>query len=127
MKTAPKNTHPLGYIELPSGAKPIYPMNDIFLNYAFQLKEHWESLRLMVNLVIDAHTQYNPDTKLELIAGIREVITQFQYLLNAQNTTRDQDIKIIDIRDGFVYIEFQNRGRPGVPIEIRSVQYFGWG
>ena len=127
MKTTPKNTYPLGYIELPNGAKPIYPMNDIFINYAFQLKEHWEALRLLVNLVIDAYIQYKPDTKIEPIAGIKEVITQFKYLLNTQNTTRDQDIKLIEINDSFVYIEFQNRGKPAVPIEIRSVQYFGLG
>ena len=127
MKTEPKNTYPLGYVELPDGAKPIYPMNDIFLSYTFQIDKYWETLRLLINIVIEAYTQHKPDTRLKPIKSIKEVKTQFKHLLNTENVTRDQDIKLIQDNSDSTYIEFQNRGKPSVPIELRSVQYFGLG
>ena len=127
MKPAPKSTYPLGYIELPDGAKPIFPMNNLFLNYMFQTAEHWEALRTLVNILIETYAQHKPDTTLTTIKGIKDVTTQFKHLLNTQNVTRDQDIKITDANDDFMYIEFQNRAKPDVPIELRSVQYFALG
>jgi len=127
MKTEPKNTYPLGYVELPDGAKPIYPMNDIFLNYTFKNETHWETLRLLINLLIDTYAQYKPDTKIKPVVGSINVETQYKYLLNTQNATRDQDIKLMDDKGESTYIEFQNRGNPSVPIELRSVEYFGLG
>jgi len=124
---APKATTPLGYVDLANGSKAIYPMNDIFLNYTFEDIAHWEALRLAVNLLIEAYKQQKPETKVKLIEGSIKVRTQFQHLLDIQNTTRDQDIKMTEDNDEATYIEFQNRAKTNVPIEIRSVEYFGLG
>ena len=118
---------PLGYIQLPNGAKPIYPMNDIFTNYTFERKEYWETLREIANIIIDAYTALYPNTTLLPITGIIEVETQFQYLLNTQNKTRKQDVKLIEDLKKAVYMELQNRAKTDPPIEIRSVDYFGLG
>jgi len=122
-----KDRKPLGYIELTDGLKAIYPMNDIFLNYNFENTENWEDLRLIVNLFIEEFIKLNPDTRVEIIEGELEVRTQFKHLLNMQNTTRDQDIKMIVVKVNATYVEFQNRAKPDIPIEIRSVEYFGLG
>ena len=124
---ASKNTTPLGYIELNNGSKAIYPMNDIFLNFTFEDVAHWEALRLAVNLLIKAYMQQKPETKVKPIEGNIKVRTQFQHLLDIQNTTRDQDIKMTEDEEETTYIEFQNRAKTDVPIEIRSVEYFGLG
>ena len=88
-----KDTTPLGYIELANGSKAIFPMNDIFLNFTFENTTHWEALRLAVNLLIEAYKKQKPDSKVKPIEGNIKVRTQFQHLLDIQNTTRDQDIK----------------------------------
>jgi len=118
---------PMGYIELSNGSKAIYPMNDIFLNYTFEKAAYWETLRTAINILIEAYALQQPKTKIKPIQGIIEVKTQYQYLLDIQNTTKDQDIKIITPNSEATYIEFQNRARPDIPIEIRSVEYFGLG
>jgi len=123
----PNNATPLGYIELENGAKPIYPMNDIFLNYTFDNPANWENLRTTVNLIIEANKNNNPTTTLKPIEGNIKVSTQFKHLLTTQNKTRDQDIKITASQDDATYIEFQNRAKPQIPIEIRAVEYFGLG
>jgi len=119
---------PLGYINLPNGAKAIYPMNDIFLNYTFQSSQHWEALRLAVNLLIDAYILHNPTTCIKPIKGNIIVKTQFKYLLDTDGkTTRDQDIKMIEEAGNSTYIEFQNKANTRPPIETRSIEYFGLG
>ena len=120
-----KNTTPLGYVDLPSGAKAIFPMNDIFLNYTFENVEYWEALRLAVNFFIEAYRQRYPKTSIQTINGNIKVRTQFRHILD--KTTRDQDIKIAEDENNATYVEFQNRAKPDVPIEIRSVEYFGLG
>jgi len=117
-----KNT-PLGYVQLKSGAKAIFPMNNTFLNYTFEIKAHWEALRLFANLVIDAFKQLVTDTRLEPIEGNIEVRTQFRHLVEADDKTtfRDQDIKMTEDEDAATYVEFQNRANTDTPIEIRSV------
>ena len=117
---------PLGYIELENGMKPIYAMNDIFLNYVFENEENWEALRQLLNILLDAYRQIKPDTSLSLVEGDIKVETQYKYLLNAENTTRAQDIKMTAIED-ITYIEFQNNAKTTPPIEIRAVEYFGLG
>ena len=47
--------------------------------------------------------------------------------MDIQNATREQDIKIAEDEAEATYIEFQNRARTEIPIEIRSVEYFGLG
>jgi len=124
---ASKDTTPLGYVELANGSKAIFPMNDIFLNFTFEDASHWEALRLAVNLLIEAFKKQKPDTKVKPIEGNIKVRTQFQHLLNMQNATRNQDIKMTEDETETTYIEFQNRAKTDVPIEIRSVEYFGLG
>jgi len=55
-----KKMNPLGYLELPSGPKAIFPMNDIFLNYTFENPIHWEALRLIVNIIIEVSPTRKP-------------------------------------------------------------------
>ena len=118
---------PLGYIELDNGTKAIYAMNDIFLNYTFEHAAYWETLRLMVNLLLEAYKQKNPNSSVSPIKGSIIVKTQYQHLLNIENTTRDQDIKITEDEKNATYIEFQNRANTQPPIETRAVEYFGLG
>jgi len=122
-----KNTTPLGYVELVNGSKAIYPMNDIFLNFTFENSAHWEALRLAINLLIEAYKQQKPDTKVKPIEGNIKVRTQFKHLLDVKNISRDQDIKMTEDENEATYIEFQNRAKTDIPIEIRSVEYFGLG
>jgi len=118
---------PLGYIALDNGSKAIFAMNDIFLNYTFEDATYWETLRSMVNLFLDAYKHKNPDTILKPIEGSIIVKTQYQHLLNTENTTRDQDIKITEDEENVTYIEFQNRAKTQPPIETRAIEYFGLG
>ena len=119
--------HPLGYLDLESGPKPIYPMNDIFLNYTFDKAENWETLRMAVNIILSAFIESNPKTTMKTIGPILEVITQYQYFLNAKSSTRNQDFKVHEVAGDMVFIEFQNSGFPSLPVRIRSVEYFGLG
>ena len=91
-----KTTIPLGYVELPDGTKAIYPMNDIFLNYTFENPDYWETLRTAVNLIIESYKSKHPHTKAKPIEGAIKVRTQFKHLLNTDNKTREQDIKITE-------------------------------
>ena len=118
---------PLGYIDLPSGPKAIYPMNDIFLNYIFEDRAYWEALRQILNIIINAYRQTNPDTQLQPVEGTIEVKTQYKHLLADSKVTRDQDIKMTEEEGAVTYIEFQNKATTNPPITIRSVEYFGLG
>ena len=118
---------PLGYIELDNGSKPIYAMNDIFLNYTFDDATYWETLRLIVNLLFVAYKQKNPGASVKPIEGSIVVKTQYQHILNVENITRDQDIKITEDEEHTTYIEFQNRANTQPPIETRAIEYFGLG
>jgi len=124
---AAKNSVPLGYVDLPDGAKAIYPMNDIFLNYTFEDMEYWEALRLATNLIIEAYKKYKQETKVMPIMGKIRVKTQYQHLLGKDGATRNQDLRMIEDDADSTYLEFQNRAKPDVPVEIRSVDYFGLG
>jgi len=122
-----KNTYPIGYIELPNGSKPIFPMNDIFLNYTYDNPLHWETLRLKANIIIEAYRLCKPSTHLKPITGKIKVQTQFQYFLDKSNTTRQQDLKIVEDDTDETYLELQNRAKPDTPLDIRSVEYYGLG
>ena len=76
-----KNRTPLGYIELVSGMKAVYPMNDIFLNYTFENEEHWEALRAIVNIAIEAYKRITPDTTARAVTRRIKVRTQYRHLL----------------------------------------------
>jgi len=122
-----KNKTPLGYIELPTGPKAIFPMNDIFLNFTFENPIYWEALRLIVNIIIEAYKQAVTDTLLKPVTGTIEVKTQFKHFLDDGKTTRDQDLKMIEDKGNLTFIECQNKAITVPPIPIRSVEYFGLG
>jgi len=123
-----KDKTPIGHIKLTDGVKAIYPMNDLFLMHMFSNPDNWEALKLTANLIIDAYKQKKPTSKLKPIEGSVNVITQYKYLLSTDGkTTKDQDIKAIEVSGSATYLEFQNRARINTPIEIRSVEYFGLG
>ena len=115
---------PIGFIELENGPKAIFVMNDFFLNFTFQKKENWESLRTIVNTLLDAYKKAVPFTGIELIEGELTVETQYKYYIGI-NKTRRQDIKILDITSSKVsFIEFHNKASTIPPIETRAVEYF---
>ena len=122
--TPSKNKFPLGYIELDNGTKAITAMNDIFLNHMFMNPDNWETLRDSVNIILEEYRCSNPDTTISLVVGKVVVETQYKHLLNIENATRDQDIKMTADSE-LVYIEFQNRAKTNPPVEIRAVEYFG--
>ena len=115
---------PLGYVELDNGTKAITAMNDLFLNHMFMNPKNWETLRDSVNIILEEYRQSNPDTSITLVVGKVVVETQYKYLLNIENATRDQDIKMTAEAE-LVFIEFQNRAKTTPPVEIRAVEYFG--
>ena len=116
---------PLGYIHLETGIKPIMAMNDIFLNYHFDKKEHWEDLRSIINIFIADYIAKNLDTVATPVVGEIEVETQYKYFLNPDKITRNQDFKVTG--EDITFIEFQNKAHTTPPIKIRATQYFGLG
>ena len=120
---------PIGYMELANGSKPIYPMDDLFLNYTFERHEHWEALRSIINLIIRAYQQLHPNTKLKSIEGAIQVRTQFHQLMTMDEKEffREQDFKVVTANSDATYIEFQNQAYPKKPISTRSIEYFGLG
>jgi len=67
----------LGYIELETGSKLITPMNNVFLNYTFNIQENWEDLREIVNIFYHAYIETFGDTKIRPTEGEIKVKTQF--------------------------------------------------
>jgi hypothetical protein len=101
---------------------------DLFLNYLYEKPKYWESLRIMVNLVIDAYKTLNPDALIKPILGKIKVRTQYKYILSKDlKVTREQDLKITENDGTITYVELQNRADMVPPIELRSVGYFGLG
>ena len=124
----PSLKKPLGYIELPTGTKPIYMLNDIFLNYIFMKAHNWEKLRIIANIIIEDCKTRNPQETqhLQLILGKINVTTQYEYLLDPKNIIRTQDIRIDHItQDKTTFLEFQNQAFPIKPIKVRALEYFG--
>jgi hypothetical protein len=126
MKTA--NLTPLGYVELADGDLAIFPMNDIFMNFAFQNIYNWEALRKALNILITRFQKEKPDTLLTTIDGKIDVKTRFKQLIGKDTKiSREQDIKVTEIKKGIYFIEFQNSAYSDPPIPDRSVVYFGLG
>ncbi|MCL2048708.1 MAG: DUF305 domain-containing protein [Defluviitaleaceae bacterium] len=123
-----KTPTPLGYVELADGSLPIFPMNDIFINFTFQHINNWEALRVAINIFIERFQKEKPDTLLGTINGEIDVKTQFKQLIGKNTkTARDQDVKLTDTKEGSYFIEFQNSAYTDPPIPDRSVVYFGLG
>ena len=121
-----KNLTPLGYVSLVDGDLAIFPMNDIFVNFAFQHIGNWEALRLAINILIERYQQEKPDTLLTTIDGEIDVKTRFKHLIGKDtNAYREQDIKITEIKKSIFFIEFQNTAYTDPSIPDRSGGYFG--
>jgi hypothetical protein len=116
---------PLGYIQLESGEKPVAVMNDVFLNFQFEKEENWEDLRSIVNIFIKDYASQKPSTVSRPIESAIQVQTQYKFLLNPENKTRNQDFKMTG--EQLTYVEFQNRAYNEPPIETRASEYFGLG
>ena len=126
-----ESKEPLGYIDVPNGTMPVMPMKDIFVNYMFAQKTHWEILRLIINIIIEAYSIENPATRLKSVMGKIKIKTQYKHLLKHDSKkTRNQDIKLTErIVNNIIeyYVEFQNRKKVVPPILVRSFEYFGLG
>ena len=121
-----KSDNVLGYIELETGAKAVSPLNDIFLNFTFGQEAYWETLREIVNIFYKDYIRSHQDTNVTLIEGKVVVKTEFpQYRSLKSTKPKKQDIKI-ESEEKIDYIDFQNDTHPALPIEVRSIEYFGF-
>jgi len=126
MKMSKKSENILGCIKLETGFKPITPLNDVFLNYTFERKVYWETLRMITNIFYGAYIKTYKDTGITLIEGEIDIRTQYPlYRKVDSNTPKQQDLKI-DTENKVHYIEFQNKTNPTIPIEVRSIEYLGF-
>ena len=115
---------PLGFIELESGKKPIYAFYDFFLNFTFDKEENWEDLRLIVNILLDAYIQRNPETIARLIEDEILVTTQYEQYLNNLATPKKQDFMLEEINlKKFTFLEMQNSAYTTPPVEVRATDY----
>ena len=123
----PKDTNrtPLGIIELETGPKEVYPMEDFFLNYTYNKPEHWEALRLTANIFIEDYQANIKETTLSPIKGAIKVITQYAFYTGAIKSSKNQDFKINESEDNITFLEFQNRATSTPPIEVRAPEYLG--
>jgi hypothetical protein len=113
-------------ISSPGGAKAIFPMNDIFLNFAFEAEENWGLLQDYVNDIITAYREVYPQTSLQPIEDEIKVRTQWKHLLDKNGQTNNQDI-VIEETAKDTYVEFQIRAYPDIPLPTRAISYFGLG
>lgn len=111
-------------MELETGPKEIYPTNDFFLNYMFNQPQHWETLRHMVNIFIEAYQNYAPHTALKTVTDEIRVTTQYKYYTSGQSLPKAQDLRL-DTTKSITFMEMQNRITTNPPIEIRGREYFG--
>ena len=119
---------PLGYITLLNNIqKPIYPMNDFFLNYTFEKEANWDNLRLIINIYLETYaSKYERQDGFHYIG--EDIIVETQYEHYIKNTTKQpaQDFKINKAQnDDQTYIEFQNKIYSKPPIIIRASNYTG--
>ena len=119
------NRKPLGIIELGTGKKEIFPTNDFFLNYLFNKPAHWEALRLMVNIIVEAYKSITPITQIRTIDGDMQVETQYNYFTGKKDASTSQDFRIAADKN-LTYVEVQNKARSVPPIENRAIEYFGF-
>ena len=85
---------PLGYVDLEEWIKRVEVMNDIFLNYTYNKRENWETLRLKTNIFYGEYISRTENTNISLIEGDIIVDTQYDYLIDEKNVTRRQDFKV---------------------------------
>ena len=116
---------PIGIIELETGPRAVYPMEDFFLNYTYNKPEHWEALRLTANIFIEDYQSKIEETMLATIKGAIKVITQYAFYTGAIKSSKSQDFKMDEDDDNVTFIEFQNRANTKPPIEFRAPEYLG--
>ena len=122
---------PLGYVDLEEGIKRVEVMNDIFLNYTYNKRENWETLKLKTNIFYGEYISRTEDTNISLIEGDIIVDTQYDYLLDEKNVTRRQDFKVTTLENKenketikqYNYIEFNS----SAPKALRGIEYYGLG
>jgi len=121
-----KKNKELGFIDLETGSKPILPLNHVFLNYTFDNKEYWETLREMINIIYRAYIAHYPRTSVTLTKTGITAKTEFANYKDLNSTTpKRHDIRI-ESEDKFDYIDFQNKPSTEPPVEERSVEYYGY-
>jgi hypothetical protein len=137
-----KKPEPLGYVEIATGSIPIQAMRDTFLNYTFNDTSNWETLRLTINIMIERYHIVKPTTPIKPIEGDIVVETQWEHIkglkeskfqdfkVNSQwepaiskKPDESQTVKLESKR--LTFVEFQNRARPLVPVDIRALEYLG--
>ena len=121
-----KSENILGFIDTDTGRKPIPTLDHIYLNYTFQNKKNWETLRGIINIVYNAYTQSQQEDNIDPIECNINVITQFPYYKNMETTKpKEQDFRI-ESETRIDYIDFQNSTHPNIPIKERSIEYFAF-
>ena len=116
---------PLGHVELEDGPKAVYATNDLFLNFMFDKKENWETLRLVINIFLKEFNRQNPGAAVGLIKK-KEILveTQYMYLLNAEQGKKVQDFKLDEISgNNLFFAEFQNSASSSPPVKARAMDY----
>jgi len=121
-----KKNKELGFIDLETGSKPILPLNHVFLNYTFDNKEYWETLREMINIIYRAYIAHYPHTMITLIKNGIIVKTEYANYKDLNSTTPKRQDMRIESKDKFDYIDFQNNPSTEPPVEERSAEYFGY-
>ena len=129
MKNEKAKENIIGYMELGDGEKmAISTLNNVFLNYTFEQKEYWETLRSMNNIIYSAYIDYCQHTNISLIEGDVIVKTEYSNFKDFKSTVpQRQDIRIENQNDSRVdYVEFQSSRNSKPPIEVRGIEYFSY-
>jgi len=121
-----KSDNILGYIQLETGEKAITMLNDIFLNYTFGQEIYWEALRTMANIFYNSYIEDYQETSIIPIEGQITIKTQFPHYRDFESSIpKEQDFQV-DSETAIHYIDIQNDMYPQIPIEVRSIDYFGF-
>ena len=116
----------IGYVPLRNGLKEVTTLDNYFLTYTFAQKMYWKTLRDMTNIFYNAYIEHYKDTSITPIEGEIIVKTEVTHYENVETATpKRQDMRIGSDKK-IDYVEFQRRPHPNLPIDERSVQYFGF-
>jgi hypothetical protein len=119
---------PLGYISLLNKTqKPVYPMDDFFINYTFHKEYNWTRLVVLLNIFLDEYAEiYKRRDGFHRLDNNIMVETQYEHYMKEGTKQPVQDINIKEINTGNeTYIEFQNKRISKPPISIRASNYSG--
>ena len=112
-----KKPIPLGYVDLACGESPIYPMNDVLLNHMFEDVYNWSTLRLAINIILEAYRQYEPATSITPIQSNIRVRTQFRYIasLGINDTHKEDDVDFITDKNTLPSVELHSKWKHDLP------------